>query len=201
MTVFGRYGKLTAEIYYPSYAENQNCELFAVPVTGKMTRLGAWLAISTFAGWDGTHMPATRLCVWNSSGVLLAYSDQFWPSSASLVRYEMDLLSQLSVAAGQYVYIGFWTYKAYDIGVSFGSATGSTHYWSGNTGTGPTNISSGVGHDNYQVNAYAYVTPGASGKVRRSGAWSAVSAKVRRSGGWATPSGVHVRRGGSWVTL
>lgn len=180
---------------------NQSAMLLTMPEDGRIVALGQWISAV------GSPM-GCRLVVWDASTLdVLAQTAEFTVANepagvGNVSRYEVDLTSPLSVAAG----VDFW--------VGFARDPAKTHQLTGdNSGshvdrkrTSWPGSMSGYdagdhGFGGYGIGSYVagYVT--ASGaKIYRAGAWvSADAVKVYRSGAWADVSAVKVRRSSAWA--
>ena len=103
---------------------NQYGYAISMPATGLVQFLDVFMA-----GSGGTCR--TVLCLWNSSGTLLAQSSQFTAAAGSggingQAWQRMSLISSVSITAGTY-YVGFWRNGADSAEWSYASGSGTIH--------------------------------------------------------------------------
>lgn len=125
MATIGNTNKQTwGQVWTGLNSQNQVAARITMPSAGTITRLGAWLA--------GKDTGATvRLCVWNSSGTLLAQTNTFTATgrpfgTGNSDNYERDLQTPLDVNSGQVLYVGFSANAADSR--QWGIASSGTHY-------------------------------------------------------------------------
>jgi hypothetical protein len=142
-------------VWYPSATSNQQGSIFTIPSAGTISRLGAWL------GPFSLSVP-TQLCIWDATtGALLGHSVSFNLTVGNWYRYEYDLGSPVTVAAGQTVIIGVWWHidGSNDTITSRIESSGLA-YFKNNVGSGgPTSFASHDGTVANTMDVYAYLAP------------------------------------------
>lgn len=186
-------------------SQKQVAMLFTVPAGGGIfTSVSFWAATATSGFIWGVIWDSSGNVLRAGSGVNTTGGASHNPGPGGDGQFHTDTLtSPLFVAGGTDIYIGwqnndttstFWAYNGNDHSPDArqrGGVTGSPASFAGHTAESPAGA----------VAAYATYTP-AGGKVRRSGAWVALtSVKVRRSGAWVDVTSRKVRRSGAWVDL
>jgi hypothetical protein len=175
---------------------NQCGSAVVMPANGRITDLGVYVS------GDGAST-SMILCLWDSTGALLAQTASFTCASGShsvlgQAWQVQNLVTPYQASSGVTYYIGFWrdaTKSSIFTVNSSGTFTSNTNL----TGSpGALTLSNPFG-TNHSMGVYGDYTP-ATIHVRRSGVWVvATGIKVRRSGAWVDATGVKVRRSGVWV--
>lgn len=167
---------------------------------GTITSVSAY-----FAGHGGTI--TARVCIWDSSGNLLAQSSDMSVTAGSggitgqaFQTGNVGGSSGYLASSGQVLRIGLWVHE--NQAWEWTENAGGTEYQAtDNSNTAPvtpTTFTSVTGTPS--IYATYSATTAATARVRRSGGWTAsTSFSVRRSGVWVAATSVSVRRSGAWV--
>lgn len=177
---------------------NQCGSAVVMPANGRIYDLGVYVA------GDGSSTPMI-LCLWDSSGNLLAQTASFTcPSGSHSVLGQswqvQNLVTPYFATSGTTYYIGFWrtagNSSIFTVNSS-GTFTSNTNL----TGSpGALTLSNPFG-TNHSMGVYGDYNP-VTVRVRRSGVWVVASnVQVRRSGAWVPLTSLKVRRSGAWVDV
>jgi hypothetical protein len=185
--------------YDGSSFPNQMAERYTAPQKIKINALGSWLA-----GWNQASQ--VRLCVWAADGTLLGQTAEFTianegaPADGNVTLYEEDLVSPVTIDAGDQFYVG--TSRDRDDAVVWGTGSNaytryeaSGAYPAGNFGA----IEAAVAKTRRIGQYVADYEPVAGAWGFRGGVWvQAEFVKGRRGGAWVDATSVQGRRGAGW---
>lgn len=146
----------------------------------------------------------TILCLWNSSGTLLAQTAQFTASAGSggvngQTLHHATLTAPLLISAGSY-YVGFWRNPADSAEWSYQSGSGTIHPQA--PGGGVTNVAS-PGNLSFAnsttgtMTAYLEWQPNGV-YVYDGSAWQPCPVYIYDGSAWQLASGVYVYDGSAW---
>ncbi len=175
---------------------NQCGSAVVMPANGLIYDLGVYVA------GDGSSTPMI-LCLWDSTGALLAQTASFTcPSGSHSVLGQswqvQNLVTPYRATSGTTYYIGFWrtagNSSIFTVNSS-GTFTSNTNL----TGSpGALTLSNPFG-TNHSMGVYGDYYPTVV-RVRRSGAWVIDNnPAIRRTGAWSNLGRSAVRRSGAWV--
>lgn len=176
---------------------NQHSEKLTMPETGRIVSVGQWVG-----GWNDA--PRTRLCIWDSAGVLLAQSAEFnvanegAAGNGNVSLYVQALLTQPLIIAGQQFHVGFSRNPA-DAHQISGGAGGSGPHYERARNPWPGSMDAATSVDRRIGSYVADYQPVSGMHVRRSGAFAvAQDILVRRGAAFSSAQGVAVFRSGTW---
>jgi hypothetical protein len=186
MATFGRSVTTGNNQFYQNLgSNNQVATLFTAPEDGLITDLAA------YCSGDGASADCV-LCLWSSSGALLASTDHITaPSGSRSINGQGwvtgPLTTPYSMTGGTSYYIGFWRKPSDSFVYSSKTGSGTTHKQGvGTTVSSATTLGTYTGDGSEQIGAYATYSVG--------------GAYVKQGGGTMTRRIVYVKQGdGSWL--
>jgi hypothetical protein len=197
-------GNTATPTQFFSFYTNNASDTLAIQVT--MPTAGLLTSVSAYFAGHGMTITA-RVCVWNSSRVLVAQSADLSVGSGGgglggQFFNTGTLTSGYSAANGEVLYLGFWRHAS------------QTHEWTEQNGgteyqyTSLSNVSPPSGFGAWNATSgtpsiYATYTAGGGTQkvfIRRVGAWAWHPFHPRRSSAWANANN-YIRRGASWTQV
>lgn len=175
------------------------CSVGAVPA-GVITALDVYMA-----GSGGTCR--TILCLWDSSGTLLAQTAQFTAAAGggginAQTTQRAVLTAPIVVPAGTY-YVGFWRNGADSAEWSYKSGSSTIHPQApggGVTNVGAPGALSFANTTSGQMTAYLEWQP-SGGYVYNGSSYQAAPAYIYDGSSWQLSNGVYVYNGSAWVLV
>lgn len=188
MTTFGNTAVTFNQFYQNTGSNNQVGTLCACSVDGTIDTL------TVYAAGDGSGADMV-LCLWDSSGILLAQTAHFTSSTGSFglgtqANQSAKLTTPYDVKSGRSYYIGFWRSPSDTVDYSTRTGSGTTHK-QGSDITAPGNLNTNSVTEVLQ--AFATYAVGGARVTQAGGSEPVRVCYVTQGGGTETARNIYVK--------